>query len=545
MKAKLNLKKGLYLLFISGFTAACDIYFQGGNNGAAAIMAKALVYFALYYGFFFVMEKCLYYCHHHTGSSNWYQLLVYNKKNVLRLSLLFFAVYFFYLLIFYPGVTSGDTMYQLEDLVTGISPMAYPSTYSNRTVSALMIDSNPVATTLIFTLFYKIGILAGNANYGLFLYNFLQCGCLSILFATIICYMDHLHVPKPFAVVSIIFCISPVIASFAIFMGKDMLFSLCFILYNHVFAWMILNPQEQGGSRKQWLLLISLSILISLMNKKGMYLALFSNLCLIFVVSGKKKFLALPAAALPFFVVAVLIQQLIFPALNIYPGGKQEVLGVAFQQTSLSLIEHPEHYSEEEKTLFFSLLDLSQDELKEIYNPEITDPIKNRFPYDTGKEEVQAYLRMWAAHFPQEFITYIRATLSISGGYFTPHKAFNVYQYTPYSEALQAFSQPGQLTFLRESFGALIYWLENIPILSVFSQDSFYVFWIPAFALYYFFKLRERRTIVLLAPYAANILFLLFAPVCITRYGLCQLLSFPMLLTIIAQPTEDNEKSSV
>ena len=259
MKAKLNLKKGLYLLFISGFTAACDIYFQGGHNGAAAIMAKALVYFALYYGFFFVMEKCLYYCHHHTGSSNWYQLLVYNKKNVLRLSLLFFAVYFFYLLIFYPGVTSGDTMYQLEDLVTGISPMAYPSTYSNRTISALMIDSNPVATTLVFTLFYKIGILAGNANYGLFLYDFLQCGCLSILFATIICYMDHLHVPKPFAVVSIFFYISPVIASFAIFMGKDMLFSLCFILYNHVFAWMILNPQEQGGSRKQWLLLISLS----------------------------------------------------------------------------------------------------------------------------------------------------------------------------------------------------------------------------------------------------------------------------------------------
>ena len=61
MKAKLNLKKRLYLLFISVFTAACDIYFQGGNNGAAAITAKALVYLALYYGFFFVMEKCLYY----------------------------------------------------------------------------------------------------------------------------------------------------------------------------------------------------------------------------------------------------------------------------------------------------------------------------------------------------------------------------------------------------------------------------------------------------------------------------------------------------
>ncbi len=541
MKGKLNLKKGLYLLFLAVFTAACDIYFQGGYNGLAAMMAKALVYFALYDGFFLVMERSLTYCLQHTGSSSWHQLLVFTRKNVLRLSLLFFAVYFFYLIIFYPGVTSGDTMYQLEDLVTGTSPMAYPSTYSNRTISALMIDSNPVATTLIFTLFYKIGVLTGNANRGLFLYNLLQCGCLSALFATIVCFMDHLEVPKPIALISVVFYVSPVIASYAVFMGKDMLFSLCFILYYHVFAWIILNPQERGGSKKQWLLLFFLSIMISLLNKKGLYLALFSNLCLIFLVSGKKKFLALTATVLPFVVIVVFMQQFLFPAFNIIPGGKQEVLGVAFQQTSLSLIENPEQYSEEEKTLFFSLLDLSHDDLKEVYNPGITDPIKNRFGYDTNKEEVQAYLRMWAAHFPHEFITYIRATLSISGGYFSPHKAFNVYQYTPYSEVLQAFSQPGKLTFLRESLGALIYWLENIPILSVFSQDSFYAFWIPAFALYYFCKLKDRRKIVLLVPYAANILFLIFAPVCITRYGLCQVLSFPMLLAIIAQPVNNRQ----
>ena len=531
--------KYIYLFFLGVFTAVSDAFFQGGNTGLSGIVAKALVYFCLFAAFFAVTELFLRRFQNPTGfQPSWHRLLEYSRRNILRLSVLYFVVYFFYLIVFYPGVTSGDTVYQIADLVTGTAPMAYPSTYSNATLSALMIDSNPVATTLIFTLFYKIGLLSGDANRGLFLYCLFQCACLSILFAMIVCYMDRLRVTKPIALICAVFYASPVIASFAIFMGKDMLFSLCFVLYYHIFVWLVLNPQNRGGSRKQWILLILLSILISLMNKKGMYLALLSNLCLIFAVSGKKKLLALPAAVIPFVFMTMLMQQFLFPVFNILPGGQQEVLGVAFQQTALSLVEHLEEYSEEEKALFYSLLDLSQEELEEVYRPEITDPIKNRCQYNTDKDDIHSYLKMWASHFRYEARTYIRATLSVSGGYFSPHKAFNVYQYTPYSEALGAFSQPGRLAPLRENLGAFIYWLENIPVFSVFSQDSLYVFWVPAFALYHFCRQKQWKKLVLLIPFAANLLFLLFAPVCITRYTLCQLCTFPMLFSIIAQPPD-------
>ena len=535
--------KYTYLLFLGVFTAVSDAYFQGGNTGFAGIVAKALVYLFLYLAFFTAAEKCLDRFENSVDSlPSWYRFFQYKRGNVLRLSVLFFAIYFFYLLVFYPGVTSGDTVYQITDLVTGTIPMVYPSTYSNETLSALMIDSNPVATTLIFTLFYKVGLVLGDPNRGLFLYCLFQCACLSILFATIVCFMDRLQVPKPVALLSTVFFASPVIASFAIFMGKDMLFSLCFVLYYHVFAWLVLKPKNRGGSGKQWALLILLSILISLMNKKGMYLALFSNLCLIFVISGKKKLLALPAAVIPYLFVSVLMQQLLFPVLIILPGGQQEVLGVAFQQTALSIIEHPERYSEEEKALFYSLLNLSPEELEEVYSPDITDPIKNRCQYDVNREDVRAYLQIWASHFRHEARIYTRATLSVSGGYFSPHKLFNVYQYTPYSEALGAFSQPERLALLRENLGALFYWLESLPIFSVFSQDSFYVFWFPAFALYHFCRKRQWRKIVLLTPFTANLLFLLFAPVCITRYTLCQLCTFPMLLSMVAQPVDVKPK---
>jgi len=542
MKIKLNDRQYPYFFFLAVFTAACDLYFQGGSNGVAALLTKAAVYLLLYIVFFFVAEKGLDYCRQQTETSTWHRYFRFTKRNILRLSFLFFAVYFLYLLVFYPGATTGDTLYQIEDLVTGTAPMAYPSTYSDATISALMIDSNPVITTLIFTLFYRIGMLAGDPNSGLFLFNLMQCTVLSVLFATIVCYMDCLQVSKLIALISTVFYTSPVIASYAITMGKDSLFSIIFVLYFHIYVWLVLYPGSEHGTRKQWRLLILFSVLMALMNKKGAALAAISNLCLVFTVSGKKKLTAAVSAILPYLIVGLLMPLLLFPALNIYPGGRQEVLGIAFQQTSLSLIEHPEKYSEEEKALFFSLLNLSQEELEQVYNPTLTDPIKNRLPYDTDQKEIQAYRNMWASHFMHEAGTYIRATLSISGGYFSPHKLFNVYQYTPYSDAIGAFSQPGKTESLRGNLGALIYWLEQLPVFSIFSQDSFYLFWVPAFAFYRFRKQKQKKRLVLLAPFAANILFLVFAPVCITRYGLCQIYSFPMLLAILAQPMEERRK---
>ncbi len=536
MKRRPRLMTILYILFLAAITACGDAFYDGGNTGAAGILAKAIVYCLIFSGFFILAECILDNSQKQTTERAWHRLFSFSRGNILRLALVFFSVYFFYLLIFYPGATSGDTLYQIEDLVTGTAPMPYPSTYSNRTISALMIDSNPVMTTLIFTSFYKLGLLLGDANRGLFLYNLLQCAALAFLFASMVCYMDRLHVPRLISLISAVFFVSPVIASYAITMGKDVLFSLCFILYFHIYAWLIINPSTHGGSRKQWLLLMLFSVLIALMNKKGLALAVISNLCLFFTVCGKKRFLVLPAALLPFLLLNVLMQQILFPAFNVVPTGNQEVLGIAFQQTSLSLIEHPEHYTEEEKNLFFSLLDLSEEELEEVYLPTITDPIKNRLDYNADKEKTSSYLRMWASHFTQEAGTYLRATLSISGGYFSPHKVFNVYQYTPYSEALGAFSQPGWTESLRFSLGSLIYWLENIPVFSVFSQDSFYVFWYPSFALYSLCHHSRSKKCVLLVPFIVNLIFLLFAPVCITRYGLCQLFTFPMLLAITAQP---------
>lgn len=535
MKNRSLLLKILYLLFLAALTACGDAFYDGGNTSSAGIVVKAFVYFLLFAVFFAATERFLTAAHAHNTEHSWHRHFSYSRKNILRLAFVFFSVYFIYLLVFYPGVTSGDTIYQIEDLVTGSSPMNYPVNFSSGTVSALMSDHHPVVTTLIFTFFYQIGLLLGNANLGLFLYNLLQCAAMSILFAVIVCYMDRLRVPKVIPLLCAFFYASPLIASFAIFMGKDSLFSISFVLYYAIFLDLLLTSKDNDISRPSWALLLLFSVIITLLNKKGIYLAVFSNLCLLLMVSRKKKLPALLAVLSPVLVVTILIQQLLFPLFDIVHGGKQEMLGVAFQQTSLSLLENPENYSEDEKALFFSLFEFEPDDLGTLYNPSRTDEIKNHFLQKTSQDAILSYLKMWARHFPSELKTYFRATLSVGGAYLAPRKVFNVYQYTAYSERLGAFAQPEATAFLRESLGGLFYWLENIPILSVFCQDSFYVFWIPSFALYHFFSRKQFRKVPLLAPLVLNLVFLVIGPVCITRYALCQLYTFPILLAITSQ----------
>ena len=169
MKTKPPYFKYIYMLLLSVLTAAGDSFFHGAGNSLAGVALKTVFYFFLFYVFFACMERALLYFGRQREPQNWQKWFVYSKKNILQLSLLLFVVYFVYLLVFYPGCTSHDTVYQIEDLVTGTSPMIYPVDDGHTKILAVVNDHHPVLTTAVFTLFYRIGLLLGDANRGLFL----------------------------------------------------------------------------------------------------------------------------------------------------------------------------------------------------------------------------------------------------------------------------------------------------------------------------------------------------------------------------------------
>lgn len=530
--------KAIFLLILSSVIAVSDAYYHGGHDTRPILVNKVLIYAFLLWIFFLFAERLASCIQPFQVPCSWHSFFQNSKKNILCLSLLLFAVYLIYLFVFYPGTCGSDTVNQITDLMTGTEPMPNSGMRGRVQVSALMNDHHPVVTTLIFTLFYRIGLILGDANRGMFLYNLLQIAVLSFLFASVICSMDRFNVPKPIALLSAVYYASPLVAFFTITVIKDTLFSLFFLLYYLVFLGMMLNASSsETPSPKQWLLLGLMSVLISLTNKKGIYLALLSNCSLLFLLHGRKKILALISAFFPFLLVTVIMGQFLFPLLNIFPGGKQEALGFAFQQTALSMIERPESFSEEEQTVFFSMLDLSPAALPDAYEPDSTDSIKSFYRFDAPDDLLPVYIKQWFLHFFRTPGPYIRAMFSVCGGFFAPVKDYpDVYMEIGWNDRIQAFTQPASHQNAREILKALFFWFHSLPIVRLFSQDSFYMFWFPSFSAWHFYRRRQWKYLIMLTPLAANIPFLLMGPICWTRYGLCQLYTFPVLLAITFMP---------
>ena len=288
---------------------------------------------------------------------------------MLLLSALLFLVDLGFLYVYRPGTCGYDTVNQILDLVTGMDPLPFSWQPWQETVSALMNDHHPVVTTLIFTLFYRIGTAVGHPNTGILFYALFQAGCLSFLLGYTVCRMDRLGVPKPFALLAFLFCCSPVIAFFSIAMIKDSLFSQVFVLFYLQYTEVVRKaPEKEPVSGKDLLFLLFLSTGIALLNKKGMYIALLSDLALLPTVSGGRgKLRVLCCALMPVFVITVLMGKILFPLFGIFPGGKQEALGFTFQQTAGILLEDPASFSEEDRALFFRLIDIPPEDLKSTY----------------------------------------------------------------------------------------------------------------------------------------------------------------------------------
>jgi hypothetical protein len=320
------------------------------------------------------------------------------------------------------------------------------------------------------------------------------------------------------------------VAFYSFAMIKDSLFSLLFLIYYLVY-FLVIRSTLTGCelSRRNTVLLLLMSLAIALANRKGVYIAFLANLALLFVVSNHKaKLRVLCCAVIPIFFITVLMGQILFPLLRIYPGGKQEAFGFAFQQTAGILIEDPDSFSEEEKDLFFRVVDMDPDSLKDHYNPRTTDGIKDYFNFYASDEDVMSFLKLWFSQIIRHPLAALKIQLAVNGGFFAPVKVFDVYTGVVYYEELDAFSQLEKTLYLREYLIALLKKAEWLPGISFLFRNAVYYFWLPIIVTILVLKHCRKSAVVCMVPIAANIAFLLLGPVCWTRYGLCQLVTFPV-----------------
>ena len=451
--------------------------------------------------------------------------LRWKKEDIRSTALFLAAVYLLYLIVYYPGVCNADTANQLRDLITGMKPLSFQWYGGLQSVSASLNDHHPVFDTLVFGFFYQIGLLTGHDRLGILLYNLCQIAGTAFAFSMMLCVMDRLNVPLWIRRTGLIYlACMPFIGMYVINMMKDPLYSMFFVFY---FVEYILLIKEEP-TRGRLVRLIVFSLLLALTKKTGIYLVIIANALLLSAPRLRKKAAWLAVSILaPAILLFVIMGKILFPALQVYPGGKQEAIGLPLQQVAQAVIDHPDEISEQDKAIIDAVIDYEA--IPEAFDPTVQDGIKKLFYFDTEDADAAEFLKLWLRWVPRYPISYLKASVWLTGGYFHPKGHISVYRELTQRGPIK-WTNPQKLSMLRNIANLIYGGLRIFPLTSVFFRLVVYVWWIPLYVFFYLLKRKRYLDCLCFVPIILSVGVLIVCPYTAARYALSQLYVIPLII---------------
>jgi hypothetical protein len=234
---------------------------------------------------------------------------------------------------------------------------------------------------------------------------------------------------------------------------------------------------------------------------------------------------------------------IILPACNVALSGKQELLGPAFQQTARYVCDYASEVTPEEQEAIAAVL--PYDELDELYDPSLQDPVKFEFNQNASDEDISNYLKVWFQMFRKHPGAYFMATIDNIKGFFIPHKP-DTYSYLPPPLERSVILPKHDVLKLRSVYPQPFYGYVSLyseilamnPITCVFFQRCFYV-WCSTLICLYLAIRHKFKSIIYLLPILISFVMLIIFPVVDFRYILMFLFAFPFLLLMLFQRKED------
>ena len=261
-----------------------------------------------------------------------------------------------------------------------------------------------------------------NDSMGLFAFTAPQCIIQSLIFAYACFLISKKKASYAVRWFSLLyFTFFPAWVIWGITVVKDTyyyLFLLLFVLAS-VDIWME-DGRLKGKAVWKQVLLIGSGAAVGLFRSNGIYVML---LLLVFYFLFVRKHWA----TYLFCLMAVLIS---FYGINtvyaekkgITEGEIGEALSIPVQQTARYLREHMAEVTPEERSVLEEVFLVSPEELAELYNPEISDPVKAEFVGQSTEEQLKDYFRIWLQQLKKHPDTYIQAFLNHTYGYYYPEK---------------------------------------------------------------------------------------------------------------------------
>ena len=451
-----------------------------------------------------------------------------SMKRVLAIAGIFFICWLPYLIVYAPGLVNYDTVNQVNDFLDGVSAVPFGYAPGQEEVVVLFNAHHPVFVSIIFGSFIKLGILLGKPAAGLIIYIVLQMIMAALIFSYVI--EKALIQGKNNSLVLrrvmiVFFAVFPVIPYYVCNMLKNSLHSLIYVLYIFLFLSAAINKLE--FTKKEKIVWVVLSILLSLTQNTGVYLVIITGIFLA-IWDKKARKAAICSVAVSAILMMIVLPKIIYPAFNIFPGGKQEVLGTLFQQTARYVRDYPEDITEEDIAIISKVMDYNT--LRDNFTFETTDVVKATYNLHVTGAELLDYFGLWIRQGLKHPGAYFRATLPICGMFFAAGYDVGIFDHIPTDEGIFAQIQQYNSENIYTSVTEIYYWARSFPGLCIIFQHALYVLWIPAICVYRQCVVRKKKDVLFIVPFVVNMLFLVMSPMVYSRYALPMIFTSPFLL---------------
>lgn len=514
---RISKRKGIFAFvfsFLFSFTYTIGKYFEqyktidGFNSLDNYLNLGALIIFI----FFFTI---LIYTKLETSNLINISKVLEKKKNYLFL----FAIFLIFLLPSYlalfPGIITVDGFEQLY--------MNYNGAFTAH---------HPLIHTLLLNGFYYFGNLLNNSNLGIALLAFLQMSLLALTFTYTIYIIYKYTKNKYLTIISIaFFIICPINSILMMYMTKDIIFSVLFLLF---FDYTLIIILERPIIKRPYIIYLILGILMCLFRNQGIYVVVFSLLFAIAFYRSKKLILVLILIPL----VTMGINKSLILITNAKSVKTAEMLSVPIQQLTRAYSLNPDSFTNQEKKILYKYI--GKESLKD-YIPEISDPVKAKFNNDYFKKDKILFFKLWLSIGLSNKTIYIDSFLYGNYAYFyldakLPHWGTLLpYNDTGTVRAAELFNITSSSYFndLKEE--------KELDILNAAYQDDFLqgITGSPALgfimllfgAIYCFYK-RSYRFLVPLSLILGMLGTIILGPVISIRYAYPLILCVPTLLSI-------------
>lgn len=473
----------------------------------------------------------------------------------------------------YPGGTYWDTYYQIFQCYPENHPIAvipYAECYDNTLTDAYLCDHHPIVDTLIYGAFGMASdALTGNWMAGVFVFVCLQGAATIVAFTASIAYLRERSCTPALCFFAYVFlCVMPFVSTWALCMVKDSLFGLFYIPYMMMLFEAVRTRGESLRTPRAVVLFALAGLALCLTKKTGLYVVVPTAVIAMIVClvrdhrernarsdshvhrSGiryrHREQAARPHDHRPWkayltqallcgIVMTIIFPMVLFPLLNVAPGGKQEVLGTLFQQTARHVLYYPDDVTEDELEAIDALLEY--DNLAHQYTFNFQDEVKYRYNLDATGDEIVEYLKVWAAQGLRHPESYLASLFSIAGYYVAPCGPANIRMVTVDTHMGEddryMLWNPEELDWLREGLDEAYKAVSETPGVDAPLLLVVYVFWLPAVLMFVAWRHRLRCG-VLFAPALILLGFCVIAPVYDARYCIPLLNAAPLMLCMVA-----------